>query len=253
MTETAELVGYHPKVARALRHLADPPPAYTIRPDTSDWKACREVWERNAYARHGLMPRPGQTWLDAGSNVGAFADLAARAGASVVAYEPEPTNAELVSLNTAGRPVELVRAALMADEDCHDGAVVLHVNSTPLGLRRHSTIKARRASTPVTVAAHGIGAVMDRHRPHGAKLNIEGAEIRALQTWTPPQFLHELVFEWSFDVDARLAVLAQVLTRLEARYPHVAVSRRIPWNLEAWPPNYFPPQCYVYCSDGTAS
>jgi len=236
---------YEPKVARALRRFGDPPPRYRVRPETSDWKAVREVWERNAYLRHGVQPEPGQVWVDGGACVGAFADLAARAGAVVIAYEPEPTNAALAMGNLRrhdGR-VAIRQAALVAPALA--GTATLHVNSAPLALRRHSVVKARRASTPLEVEAVDLEAALAV--ADGAKLNIEGAEIEALTTWTPPERLTHLAVEWSFDVDPRIAVLDAACARLEAAGFTVHRSRKTD-GLAAWPPNYFPPQLYLHAS-----
>lgn len=239
-----ELGTYEPKIAMALRRYAHPAPAYTVRPETSDWKAIREVWERNAYVRRGIAPGPGEMWLDGGANMGAFADLAARCGADVIAYEAEPTNADLAALNTAGRSVEVRQAALVCD--ALEGSATLHVNSTPLGLRRHSLVKARRSSVPLTVPAHSATRVIAESGVVGAKLNIEGAEIALLSTWTPPACLRALAVEWSFDVDPSIAVLTATLARLEAAGFQVSTSRKVPEGIAAWPPEWFPPQLYIY-------
>lgn len=247
MTAAADLEMYRPNIARALGQYADPTPTYRVRPGTSDWKAVREVWERNAYLRRGVAVQQGETWLDAGANMGAFADLAARAGAAkVIAYECESSNALLATINNAQHSgVRVERAALVADSLA--GTITLHVNSGALALRRHSVVRARRASEPQQVPAHGISAVMDEHRFDGAKLNIEGAEIAILTTWTPPKHLRALTVEWSFDVDPLTATLGLALERLRSRYARVELSRKVDFSRADFP--WFPPQCYIYASD----
>lgn len=240
-----------PKLPRALQVYApaERPLNYQIRPDTSDIKAVNEVWVKNAYVRRGIRPGPGELWLDAGANMGAFADLCARAGADkVIGLEAEPTNARMAAANNAmhGATVDLQHRALVTDSQ-GSGHITLHVNDTDLGLRRHSVLKARRASQPLEIPAVSISELLAEFPAHGAKLNIEGVEVPLLQEWTPPAHLHQLVLEWSFDVDNRTATLAKALRRLNKRYPHVELHRKIDFALPTFP--WFPPQVYVFAHD----
>jgi predicted RNA methylase len=72
-----------------------------IREGTSDYSSISEVAERRAYFTGYFKPEPGEHWLDAGANIGAFAVVAAAAGAQVTSYEPAPDNAELARRNLA--------------------------------------------------------------------------------------------------------------------------------------------------------
>ena len=66
------------------------------------------------YAAPGFEISPGDHVIDVGANVGAFAVLAARRGASVDAYEPHPETFVHLERNTAGLGVRCVRAAVVA-------------------------------------------------------------------------------------------------------------------------------------------
>lgn len=72
---------------------------FDLRADTTDGIVVGEVWRDRTY---GLKPADveGRTVVDIGANIGAFSIWAARAGAeAVVAYEPDPANAERLRLN----------------------------------------------------------------------------------------------------------------------------------------------------------
>lgn len=240
---------YRPdRVARRLRQMGAPAPApwFVVRPETSDWKAIREVWERNAYLKQGIAPHRSETWLDAGANVGAFARLVAELGATAIAVEADGTNAGLTALNTPRGRVQVLAGAVVEPGFVGD-RVGLNVNTAPMALRRHSIMRARRESSVVSVEALRIDELVRCYSIDGVKLNIEGAEIPILTTWTPPASVRALVAEWSFDVDARLATLREALDRLEARYQHVTLSRKIDWTLETFP--WYPPQVYIYAHD----
>lgn len=55
---------------------------------------------------------PGCTVVNVGAHVGYFVRMAALAGASVIAYEPAPSNRRLLELNTQGMSVEIRPAAV---------------------------------------------------------------------------------------------------------------------------------------------
>lgn len=207
-----------------------------VRPGTSDAKAIQEVWERNTYEkpRLGFVIEPGELWLDAGANVGAFGALVVARGGQVRCIEPNADNAALVRRNVL--QAEVVESALTLA----GGPVTLHTNTAPLALRRHSICRARRKSSPVVVRGVSWGDAIAACV--GAKLNIEGAEIDLLSSNPPLGTLQKLVFEWSFDVCNEVNRLRRVVRWLEGEFSNVRVSRKLVGDVWQW----YPPNCFVW-------
>lgn len=237
---------------RVRREFMGRDPVFDVRPGTSDVDSVNEVFDHNSYRsrKHGLAVESGETWLDLGANIGAFSVLAVRLGAHVHAYEADATNAALTAHNldrntlTAAQH-QVHHAAVVADDDARP-TVTLHTNSTPLGLRRHSIVRRREASTPVAVPAVRFGDAVARAGATAAKLNIEGAEIALLQA-AIPRGLHgltKLAVEWSFDVDPRLATLKAVVSGLERAGYYVGLSKRVDWTKPTW--DHYPPNIFLY-------
>lgn len=124
------------------------------------------------YAAHGFGVSAGERVVDAGANVGAFAVLAARAGAQVVAYEPHPATFEYLARNTAGLGVRCVRAALVAEAS--GPTVALSLAS---GSDTHHRVGAcgEVVEVPAVTLAEAIGEGCDL-----LKLDVEGSEFELL-------------------------------------------------------------------------
>lgn len=237
-----QLVPFRPKPRKELPRQ----PTFQVRPGTSDEKAILEVFDKNAYRRREFQIAAGERWLDMGCNVGAFSVLAGLLGCSVRSVEAEPTNAALAARNIGanGLRPDVLHAAIVPDS--HVGATVdLHVNTAPLALRRHSIMRARKKSSAVVVPARPFSSFLGQGFDC-IKLNIEGAEVPILlehQDWSP---VRKIVFEWSFDAEPRMAILRQVMQRLEAAFPLVMLSKgNLPWGMETYP--FFPPNVYIFC------
>lgn len=248
MSATATRYDVHrPKLRRG-----DAEAAFYVRADTSDVKAITEVYERNAYQRprSGFTVNPGSRWVDLGANVGSFTVMASGRGARVLrAVEAEKANVDLtamnVSLNERGR-IPVIHAAVVPDTWVLPYAT-LHVNRAALALRRHSITKARKDSVPVQVPVLRWSESIAE--ADGAKVNIEGAEVEILQTALAEGAfgdLRKLVFEWSFDIEPRIAVLRSVVDGLAEIFDEVQLSKRIPWDEEVW--RFYPPNVYVFAS-----
>lgn len=233
------------------RELREAPLVFDVRPDSSDQKAIDEVIKGNAYERPsvGFRLEPGDRWIDGGANVGAFTAWAARHGCRVVAYEAEPGNYHqtLHNLELNGITDQQVHhAALVADTDprCE---VILHVCDEPGKQWRNSIMWERKKSSPLPVDAVRIGIVIDAGYDC-VKLDIEGAEIPMLvdPDGLPHNRIRKLVFEWSFDVERRMAVFGDVIDRLRSLYDGVALSKNnLPWQSDTY--DFFPPQVMVWC------
>jgi len=200
----------------------------------SDLSAIREVAGERCYFTRAFRVEPGERWLDAGANIGAFAVTAAAAGAVVTAYEPEPDNADLArrNLEENGQPGAVV-----------EKAVALRGGFARLGLSRsawrHSLLRPRGAGMQVPVVSFADAITgMD-----AAKLDIEGAEIELLAQVEDFGSLRKLVFEWHFDHERNTDIYLAVVERLRWFWPEVRGRKVKPHTRYVW----FPPAALVRC------
>lgn len=237
----------HKPIVRPRAFLGGIDPSFYVRPGTCDVKAIEEVWKHANYVRPrlGFYPEPGQKWLDLGSNIGAFAVMAAKLGADVTCVEAEPTNASICRANLELNNVRatVVDAAIVPDSHPED-VVVLNVNSGPMALRRHSIVQWRKGTTPLEVRAYRIGDVVRDFRPTHLKINIEGVEIPILTAWTPPDFVRGLVFEWSFEANVDMAPFRLALDRLRSRFENVRMNKGM--DLSRPVADFYPPNVHVF-------
>lgn len=131
--------------------------------------------------------QPGGVFVDAGANVGVFSLFAAArvgVGGRVLAFEPSGREFAQLERNIAVNGLTHVTAHRMAVAEAA-GEVVLRVAED--GHAGHNTIGGGFASDAAEVARERVGAVrLDDvlagfERYDAIKLDIEGAELRALQ------------------------------------------------------------------------
>ena len=208
---------------------------FVIRTGTSDRKSLEETWDRGTYEKPRLGFLVGsERWLDGGANIGGFSRLVLESGGSVIAYEPEPHNFVQLQRNASAA---ICRQACLG---LSTGEVLLNVQSKGLQQRRHSAIFARRGSSQIIVPQHSVEEVFTE--VEAAKLNIEGSEIGILSSNPNLHGLQKLVFEWSFDVDNKVATLQRVLEWLETQFTNVRTSRKLVGETWVW----YPPNVFVY-------
>lgn len=136
------------------------------------------------YVAPGFEIEAGDRVVDCGANVGAFAVWAARAGASVDAYEPHPETFEWLRRNTDGLEVRCVRAAVVAVAPA-EGGVALEAGSAS---DTHHAVGdpsggGRSIEVPAVSLADAIGEGCDL-----LKIDCEGAEFDLLGA-TPAEAL----------------------------------------------------------------
>ncbi len=124
------------------------------------------------YAAPGFAIGPGERVVDGGANVGAFAVLAARAGARVAAYEPHPETFRHLERNTAGLGVRCIRAALVSAAGRRTAAL-----ATGSGSDTHHRLGGggEAVNVPAIALAEAIGDGCDL-----LKLDVEGGEFELL-------------------------------------------------------------------------
>lgn len=125
------------------------------------------------YGAPGFEIAAGERVIDGGANVGAFAILAARAGAEVIAYEPHPPTFAALEGNTAGLAVRCVRAALVGTAPA-DGTVAF---AAGVGADTQGRVGGAgpTEAVPAVALADAIGDGCDL-----LKLDCEGAEFELL-------------------------------------------------------------------------
>lgn len=119
---------------------------------------------------------PGATVIDGGAHVGLYTVLAARHGAHVVAFEPDPYNFRALRVNARHLPnVRLVEKAL----GDRAGTTTFHVSPGTIG----SSVVDRAGTRPRVVETSSIDAELAGRAIDSlvVKLNIEGAELQALE------------------------------------------------------------------------
>jgi FkbM family methyltransferase len=119
---------------------------------------------------------PETTIVDAGAHVGVYTVLAAPRCARVLAFEPDPYNVRALRANTDGLVnVTLIEAAL----DEKRGEATFYVTPSTIG----SSLVERDRGKPRQVVTTTVDAELDGYEVRALllKLNIEGAELRALE------------------------------------------------------------------------
>lgn len=134
-------------------------------------------YEPGALAEFLTLVGRGTLVFDVGGGIGYYALVAARAGADVITFEPDPGNAESLekyaALNNLTNRIRIVRQAVFS----HSGNVAL-VRSG--GMSSHHNAKVE--SNPLTGTAFEVAATtLDDFVGHGTgpdliKLDVEGAE-----------------------------------------------------------------------------
>ena len=120
--------------------------------------------------------RPGMLVIDAGAHLGFYSLLAARAGVAVVAFEPDPYNLRALEHNLAGTNARIVPKAL-GDKP---GRCSFYRSSATIG---SSLARRRPDDLETTIDLTSLDEELRGSEPDTllVKLNIEGAELRALE------------------------------------------------------------------------
>lgn len=213
---------------------------FVHRLGTSDLKTFEEVIGRNVYEKRGNRIEAGESWVDCGGNVGAFALLAKSKGAEVEIWEPDPFCCEMIEKNLKlnGFSAKINQAALVHQEDLEKVTLFVGKNQN---FWRNSVVKnwqGRGVKVPAVFFDDAMGDGVC------VKMDIEGAEMPILEK-TKRRF-KKLVFEWSFDIDDRFERYWAVLDRLRESYK-VECSEYRDKGYTHYPKNWFPMCENVFC------
>ena len=160
-----------------------------IRQGTLDEYIFKEV--RSSYK--DLEIKQGDTVLDLGANIGAFAKQAISKGAKVFCYEPEPNNFVMLEKNSPES--HNTRSAVVGESK---GNVSLYVNSKKnKGIHMLKPVNGRNC---IEVSSVSFSDLIQKHRPNKIKIDVEGAVYDFLP-FALPDFVERLVMEIHFMYD----------------------------------------------------
>ena len=216
---------------------------FRTRPETTDAKVIDEVIKRNVYEhkKFGFHVAECPVWLDLGANIGTFSCLASSKGSRVIAFEPEPDNFELLEHNVALNKsnVTCLQKGVVAGPT---GTLDLYVCKGSYNKYRHTIFK-KRGREAIQIQVENIQKVLEKYKPNGVKIDIEGAEIDILESMTVwPEHVTHLVFEYSFDIDPSIARFRTIIERLQQTF--TVHHRKVDWTREKY--DYFPAALIVY-------
>ncbi len=222
--------------------------AFETRKNSSDVKTIIEVFEDKIYLKPSIKfaIEPEDRWADLGGNIGAFSVLAGAVAASVVTFEAEQKNCEIlrrnVEKNGLTQKVKIHHAAVMPDS--HKGKTVgLSVCTRPEHQWMHTVMLNKKDSRVVEVPCVPFSEVLATG-VDCLKIDIEGAEVPILREKPSLRTVRKLVFEWSFDKEPRIKILREVLDYLRGEFDIVS-GRKLPEFTDIW--NRYPPATNYFC------
>jgi FkbM family methyltransferase len=188
----------------------------------SDLDAFNEVLGKEVYgAVSSCRPEPGETWLDLGANVGAFALYCTSKGATAVCYEPDDECYRVLLKNT---PRSLcVHAAVSVSS----AARLDFYSREPKNPDNHwrGTVTPNDSLEPEKYGLKGlVNNIHAKHLIgkfyHGVKMDIEGSEGPILDNWFLPQ-CNKLILEYHTCRDSSVTNLSFRLNMIKERFKHV--------------------------------
>lgn len=214
---------------------------FFYRENTSDYKTFEEVIQRNVYQKKGMKIIAGEEWYDFGGNVGAFTLLAAKHGANVTTYEPDPNNCKMIVRNLELNNLKAnVICAGVVHNDVKKANLYVGNNGN---VWRNSMYKNWNGSGIVVDCVN-----FDEVVPDGVcvKMDIEGGEMPILET--TKRTFKKMVFEWSFDIDGSLNRFRKCIDKLKQKYDLSMIDSRYYTNPDEFvPKNFIVKATNVFC------
>lgn len=192
-----------------------------FRPKTSDERVLVEVVDKHVYRRSriGFDVEPGETWLDLGANIGAFAVYCRTRGARSMGFEPDPVCFEILKKN--------IDPVTIGSEGYVNSAVTWHRQAWLQFWkgRRESdhyrgTIYPTKSMPKSEVVNNIHGSCLRNLKVDGVKIDIEGSEGGLIDDWLLPD-CKKLCLEYHLSRDPSMINLSRRLFILQQKFDHV--------------------------------
>jgi len=166
-------------------------------------------------------------WLDAGANIGAFANIIADKVNKVICYEPDTDNFELLKENTLNyQNVVCEQKALVNNSDIsRDFFLNIKKNKGA-----HSFL-VKRGRDKVSVNCQNINEVITKYKINKIKMDVEGAEEELLSNLNFKN-INELIMEYHFVTlkDMNHEKYFKLIEKLKTKFKEVVYKDKINKN-----------------------
>lgn len=196
-----------------------------------DSAVCKEVVKKKCYERPrlGFVIRSGETWLDCGANIGAFAVWAEKKrSAMVFGYEACDENTKIAAKN-----IELnqcrskVLTGFVASKN--EGMTSVNFNQrTPA----RSSVSARGSQRFVPNIS--LREEIAKHSPQGLKIDIEGGEFDLLDAGIPLNGIRALAIEYHFRFDKDCEKARRRIAPLMKHFKNNSIPKTV-FTHDMWP------------------
>ena len=165
-----------------------------VREGTYDKEIVKEVPREYKY-----LEMEGKSVMDIGCCFGAFSRYALDSGAlSVVGFEPDPINAELIHKNLGDEiDFELVERAVVG-KDAPDTLCFQASSTTNMGI---GTLRKTRGRDEVIVKTINFFDMLEKYKPQVLKIDCEGGEYGFMFDQELPDFVEQIIFEIHLNCD----------------------------------------------------
>ncbi len=190
------------------------------RENTTDLNCLIEVVEKADY-RHrplGFDVNPGETWLDLGGNIGAFAIYAYKNRVKeVVSYESDVENYKILKLNIRG--FDGYRAINSAITNVKRDSLEFFSGAKSTDRYRYSHLARGKSIGKIK---NIYGGFLLKETYDGVKIDIEGSEFGLIDDGLLPN-CNKLVMEYHITKDKSIENLSRRLGVLRERFDNVYI------------------------------
>jgi len=191
---------------------------FNYRPDSSDEKVFKEIFEKKCYRKPliNFDVGEGETWIDLGGHIGLFAIYAISKGAKkVIVYEADEDNFNLlkqnIELNNLQDKIIPHQVAVVDDNILGDNNTISFWKSKNPLINYRNSIHEKSRGIKITVPAIKFNSVITSDID-GLKIDIEGAEVDILtNSDSNYQNIKKLTFEFTLKSE-KLSLAQTVLS-----------------------------------------
>jgi len=161
----------------------------------------KDTWDENIFKEMGLYLKkisltPEDVWLDVGGNIGSFCKKIAKEVATVIAYEPDENNFELLKKNNEESDnIIFVNKAVIGNADIvRDFYLNQKTNKST-----HSFF-VKRGRERVEVGCENVNEIIQKYKVDKIKIDCEGSEYEIIKSIVDFSSIKEIFVEFHLNI-----------------------------------------------------